>query len=906
MGMIRRKNLAWTLIVVILISTAFTVALIGSGTGNPGVALYVDPSLNVAGPGTTFDIYITASDVEDLFLTEIYLSWDPPLLYTDAGSINPGDVAPYLEQIWIENVNNDEGWLHVSTGRPIGVKEGLSGTVQIAKITFLVEGDGPAVGVEPRLKDSVGQDMTIDEVIDGSFRSEPVVHDVAVTDVTASPTIVTSGELVNINVTVNNPGTEPETFNVTAYNRGYLVLSPDGDGAYTDWEGDHDDWDDWPSLDAFFVSATLDGKYESSTLANHTDETWTIEKVIVNIEARNNETSDEEVRLMLVIGGTEHLGSAYAPLNATYTKYTSEWTTNPETLSAWTWSDIDALEAGVGSEQVGLDWTGRLEVTQLYVEVIGAWQSVSLGEEVTDLAAGASKNLTFTWSTTGFAGGIYTIKAEADVVLDEKNTANNMKEADDKVTIQIRDIAITSVTTEPTKVVVGDRVSIKVTVVNEGNVPETFNVSVYYDLTFIENKTITDLWAGDKREPKVEWDTSGVAEGNYTIRAEVPPLPGEVNTTNNVKEADEKVSISLHNIEIKEGTLKVSPNIVAAGDPVSINVTIRNKGKVEDTFNASIYYDTTLIETRTDITLPNGTSIILEFTWNTTGVAEGTYTIKAEVPPVPGEVKIDDNTRTGGQVTVSATLIHDIAVTDVTASPTEVTVGDLVSINVTVVNEGDFIETLNVTAYYDDTAIETKTVLLLGNKNKTITFTWNTTDVGLGVYTIKANATVVEGETDTAGNEMFFDGTVTVLVHDVAVTDVTASPTEVTVGDSVSISVTVVNQGGFTETFTLTIYANTTLIDSRNVTLTSGISTTETFTWDTSGFATADYVIKAEASVVPDETDTADNTFEGDTVTVKEVTGPSILLYAVAGIVIAVVAATILIYFLRVRKRKVT
>jgi len=187
----RRKNLAWTLLVTILISTAFSVALIDSGMGNPEVVLYVDPPevLDVD-IGDSFDIYITASDVEDLFLTEIYLSWDPPLLYTDIDSINPGDVAPYLEQIWIENVNNDEGWLHVSTGRPIGVKEGLSGTVQIAKITFLVEGEGSCdlhfydnpdtTEVEPRLKNSAGVDMerTIE---DGYFSNAPPVVEYTLT-----------------------------------------------------------------------------------------------------------------------------------------------------------------------------------------------------------------------------------------------------------------------------------------------------------------------------------------------------------------------------------------------------------------------------------------------------------------------------------------------------------------------------------------------------------------------------------------------------------------------------------------------------------------------------------------------------------------------------------------------------
>jgi len=151
------------LIIVGITSTRITLS-------NPDVAIYVDPPeiLDVE-VGNTFDIYVTASDIVDLFLAEIRLSWDPPLLYTDIDSINLGDVEPFLDYIYIEEVNNDEGWLHVVVGRPLMVKEGLNGTVQIAKITFLVEAEGscplhffdnPDVpGVEPRLKNFAGVDM---------------------------------------------------------------------------------------------------------------------------------------------------------------------------------------------------------------------------------------------------------------------------------------------------------------------------------------------------------------------------------------------------------------------------------------------------------------------------------------------------------------------------------------------------------------------------------------------------------------------------------------------------------------------------------------------------------------------------------------------------------------------------
>jgi len=103
--------------------------------------------------------------------------------------------------------------------------------------------------------------------------------------------------------------------------------------------------------------------------------------------------------------------------------------------------------------------------------------------------------------------------------------------------------------------------------------------------------------------------------------------------------------------------------------------------------------------------------------------------------------------------------------------------------------------------------------------------------------------------------------------HDVAVTNVTTSkagciPME-TVGQGYSLeaNVTVGNQGGTPETFSVTVYANETEIETQEVTLTGGNSITITFTWDTTSFDKGSYTIWAYAWPVAGETDVADNTF---------------------------------------------
>ena len=82
-------------------------------------------------------------------------------------------------------------------------------------------------------------------------------------------------------------------------------------------------------------------------------------------------------------------------------------------------------------------------------------------------------------------------------------------------------------------------------------------------------------------------------------------------------------------------------------------------------------------------------------------------------------------------------------------------------------------------------------------------------------------------------------------IHDVAVTNLTSAKAVICQGYCGNLTVAVQNQGNFTETFSVTAYANTTIIRSENVTLPAGDSTTMAFTWNTTGFAKSNYTLSA-------------------------------------------------------------
>jgi len=246
-----------------------------------------------------------------------------------------------------------------------------------------------------------------------------------------------------------------------------------------------------------------------------------------------------------------------------------------------------------------------------------------------------------------------------------------------------------------------------------------------------------------------------------------------------------------------------------------------------------------------------------------TGLTNGLYSIIVYANDTSGNVGASE------EVYFTILVVHDIAIIDLKCSPEELYIGQIVDISAFVRNEGTVTESFNVTVYANNTAIETLAVtnLLSGNQT-TVVITWNTSGFVKGNYTISAYVTPVLNEAEITDNT-FKDGVVNVMRRpDIAVTNVEPLKTLVVQGYSMSINVTVKNQGDDTETFNVTAYANTTRIQTETVTLTSGKCITITFTWNTSGFVKGNYTLSAYVWPIPNETATEDNMCIGGAVLV--------------------------------------
>lgn len=111
------------------------------------------------------------------------------------------------------------------------------------------------------------------------------------------------------------------------------------------------------------------------------------------------------------------------------------------------------------------------------------------------------------------------------------------------------------------------------------------------------------------------------------------------------------------------------------------------------------------------------------------------------------------------------TLIADVAIVYLKASPNMTYSGRLVNITVVAANIGDLPATFDVTAYYDNTTIGTKPILdLYPGVNITLVFEWNTTGLEpCSSFTISAEASPVLYELNFTNN-ILIDGLVKIKI----------------------------------------------------------------------------------------------------------------------------------------------
>lgn len=216
--------------------------------------------------------------------------------------------------------------------------------------------------------------------------------------------------------------------------------------------------------------------------------------------------------------------------------------------------------------------------------------------------------------------------------------------------VMSHDVAVSTVDVFPLRATAGDIVNINVDVQNQGGYAEMLTVTVYVNSTLIGTQQ-TSLSSGSFANISFTWNTTSYS-GDYLVLANIDPVPGEVDLSDNANIAEGLVTILIEGHDIAVIDVVPSQTVVGQSFCMFFNVKVRNFGEYTETINISTTANETIIF-NDSITLSSGSSLLLPVFWNASGFSIGKYTIEAYAEPVVGETSISDNACIFWQVTVA-------------------------------------------------------------------------------------------------------------------------------------------------------------------------------------------------------------------------------------------------------------
>jgi uncharacterized repeat protein (TIGR01451 family) len=584
-----------------------------------------------------------------------------------------------------------------------------------------------------------------------------IIHNVVAVSQTPTPTIVNQGENVSVQVVVENEGTQAETFNVTCYFNNTAIDTKlvtnlaTGQQQILTFE--------WNTTGLPEGAYSITAWADSGTVITETNEedNWCTSPAILTIEPP----------LSHDVAAVSQVPDKYSAIQG-------------ETI------DINVTVSNLG------DFNEDFNVTCFYGDNSIDYQTV------TGLSLAASTSLIFTWNTTGVTPGTYYVRAMADssgniVEIDEVN--NNCTSFETITIYSLGDMGALFVDKVKTDLIAGEEPPVvgypttfefTILVTNIGGSPVSnivVNETISSDVGFITVGSPSQGIITTLPPPKIIWNVGTLAPGanaTLTFQVGLTPTSPSLYYLNHKEDLiatgiDALTSTPVSDVGDTDTTITAivrdvaavdqvpTSTIVSQGDTLAIDVTVKNLGNVSATFDVACYNDSSLIGIMRLFNLAAGDETIISFPWDTTGIPPGTYSITAEADS-SNEILESDETNNNCTSPASVQIVvHDIAIVSQKPSPTTVTEGEIVTIEVVVTNEGSETESFTVSCYYNETFLETKTVTALApGTNTAITFLWDTSGESPGLYYITAGASAVPGEKDTDDNACLSTTTVTI------------------------------------------------------------------------------------------------------------------------------------------------
>jgi len=706
----KRLSLPILLLLVLSMISAISVNITRvSSVDSPSIVVNppstVDPGVSV-GMLYTVSIYTdyTGGDVASYQFT---LSYNPDVL--EGFEVVNGDlIVGGSAQFMAGSFNETSGQLSLTVGFYFAEGEVTAGPGILANVTFRVVGKGTSditigpetklIGWNPWLEPpdySIIDAATMPTHIQHGYFDNRFSHDVSIDSVTVPPQGAI-GFVVSVDVGVVNLGGSDEVANVTVYyNSTYLdsenvtllvgedkVVSFNWDtaglaeGFYTinataTVSGDGDLSDNWKTASVLLVEhdvavtsivATPDLAVPGTIIhINVTVVNIGIFEELANVTIRCNTKYLDSQNVTLALSenktvvfswNTTGVATDIYTINATATvsgdgDLSDNWKTAPVVISVHDVAiDSMTVEPSVEAGELIIFYVVTRnrglhdETFQVKAMISFDTTVIKVQTQNVTLLGGANQEVGFSWNTTGVAPASYTVKAEAILATDADLTNNELTKS---ILIIVPPIA--NFTFSPSQPTMDETV--------------TFDASLSYDPD-PGGEIVSYAWNfGDGTDAlyiggNLTQTTTHIyaVAATYTVSLTVTDKDGLTST------ATVDVKVAFHDLSITD--IKVSKDTANIGETLSINVTVKNKGSETETFNVTVYYDGIAIGTQAVTNLASDASRSLIFSWITSDVEAGTYTIKASATSLAGETNTDDNTLTDGTVTISKPAAPDI------------------------------------------------------------------------------------------------------------------------------------------------------------------------------------------------------------------------------------------------------
>lgn len=561
------KTFALTLIIVTLMITSLGVII--PKVFATGRIYIVPPDIDDPGlgPGSTFIVNATAENVEDVYTWQVQVEFDPTILHC-IGAWVPTESIFNLDIKPPPIINNDFGFAVL--GASLVMPPGVNGSDTLACFEFEVVGIGfteiaysKPYGDDTFLLDSELHEIPV-TVEDGSFNNwvPPPPADLYIDPSRIVDPSFIEGSVFNVSLSIRNATNLNSWSAKIAYNKTILNATAVYEGDFLkavgstsfNFEIQHDYNTTHGLVDMSCIVTTGEGANGDGELAIITFE-------VVGLGQSDIEISEPDLRdpsetelpfnvyhgyfnniLMakLRIEPSEVSGPEYVPGSTFTINVTLEDVENLKTcVFNLTYVPSVILEIDVNVPTV----LGQTPIKRLRIDDVEGyiWAELTYPDQITTYEPVTIMMVEF----QVVALGISPINLTDTELYDTEGGPITHEVYHGIFIGLIRDVAVIAVIPELNIAYQGWIVNVNVTVRNEGNLTETFDVEIYYDDNLGGTGTVTDLPPNEETTIIIAWDTSSVTPcHNYTISATALPVPNEFDLGDNTL-ADGEVKIRI-------------------------------------------------------------------------------------------------------------------------------------------------------------------------------------------------------------------------------------------------------------------------------------------------------------------------------------------------------------------------